>query len=109
MLQMFYLDVAYVCKWFSSVFQMFFKVFHTHVSSVSCFVRMLQVFRLDVLKVNLVLQLVFRMHVLSAFRRMLQVLRPDVFKSRSGVTSMSSLFCCLTFAWVSPPPLSRAG
>jgi hypothetical protein len=44
---------------------------------------MLQVFHLDVLKVDLVLQLVFQMHiscVSSAFRRMVQVLHPDVSK-----------------------------
>ena len=28
----------------------------------------------------------------------------ECFKSRSGVASLSSLFCCLTFASVSPPP-----
>jgi hypothetical protein len=42
---------------------------------------MLQVFHLDVSKVDLVLQLVFQMHVScvsSAFRRMLQVLYPDI-------------------------------
>ena len=44
---------------------------------------MLQVFHMDVLKVDLVLQLVFQMHVScvsSVFRRMLQVLHLDVSK-----------------------------
>jgi hypothetical protein len=47
------------------------------------FIRMLQVFHLDVVKVDLVLQLVFHMHVSyvsSAFRRVLQLLHPDVLK-----------------------------
>ena len=44
---------------------------------------MLQVFYLDVLKIDLVLQLMFHMHiscVSSTFRRMLQVLHPDISK-----------------------------
>jgi hypothetical protein len=46
MLQVFYLDVAYVCNGY------------THVSSVrKCFRRMLQVFHLDVVKVDLVLHM----------------------------------------------------
>jgi hypothetical protein len=73
-LQVFHMYVAYAFHTYS-VFQLFFlQVFHTHVSSVLAVVCMLQVFNLDVSKVDLVLQLVFQMHVLcvlSAFRRML--------------------------------------
>jgi hypothetical protein len=45
----FYLDVAYVCNYFSSVFHVFLHMFHTHVSY---FIRMLQLFYLDVSKVD---------------------------------------------------------
>jgi hypothetical protein len=68
---------------------------------------MLQVFRLNVSKVDVVLQLVFYMHVscvLSAFRRMSQVLHPDVLKVDQSVASLSWLLCCLIFASVFPPP-----
>ena len=48
MLQLFYLDVAYVLQWVSRVFHVFF-VFHTHVSSVSsiffCMLKVLQMFQ----------------------------------------------------------------
>jgi hypothetical protein len=80
-LQVFHLDVAYIFI-HMKYFQVFLQMFHTHVfGCFSCFVRMLQVFYLDVSKVDLVLPLVFQMHVScasSAFRRMLQVLHPDV-------------------------------
>jgi hypothetical protein len=58
---MFYLDVAYVLQWFSSVFHVFLQVFKVHVSSVSStFRRMLQVSHLDVSKVDRVLHLSLR-------------------------------------------------
>jgi hypothetical protein len=66
------------------------------------FVRMLQVFHLDVSKVDLMLQLVFQMHVscvLSAFRHMLQVLHPNV----SKVDRV--LHLCPRFFAASPSPL----
>jgi hypothetical protein len=54
MLLVFYLDVAYVCKFF----QVFFQVFQKHVSSVLfAFRRILQVLHLDVLKIDRVLHL----------------------------------------------------
>jgi hypothetical protein len=53
MLQVFYLDVAYILQWFSSVL-----VFQMHVLSVSsAFRRMLQVLHLNVSKVDWVLHL----------------------------------------------------
>jgi hypothetical protein len=54
MLQVYYLDVAYVCN----VFQVFFQVFQMHVSSVSSdfFVRC-KCLHLDVSKVDLVLHM----------------------------------------------------
>jgi hypothetical protein len=58
---------------------------------------MLQVFHLDISKVNLVLQQVFHMHVLSvssAFRRMLQVLLLEV----SKVDRMLHLPSCFSAA-----------
>ena len=65
MLQVFYLDVAYVLQWFLSVFHMFLQVFQMHVSCVS-----------------------------SAIRRILQVLHPDVLKV-DRVLHLSPYFCCL--------------
>jgi hypothetical protein len=65
-------------------FQVFLQVFRTHVLSVSVVSYVCcKCFHLDVLKVDLVLQLVFQMHVscvLFAFRRMLQVLYSDISK-----------------------------
>jgi hypothetical protein len=56
-LQVFYLDVAFA-RAFSSGFVCFLQVFLTHVSSVSSvFRRMLQMFHLDVSKVDKVLHL----------------------------------------------------
>jgi len=58
MLQVFYLDVAYVCNGFQTFLGVFFHVFHKHVSSVSSiFIRMLQVLHLYVLKVDQVLHM----------------------------------------------------
>jgi hypothetical protein len=75
--------VAYVFT-HMKCFQMFFpSVSYGCFECFNCFIRMLQVFHLDVLKVDLVLQLVFQMHiscVSSVFRRMVQVLHPDVSK-----------------------------
>jgi hypothetical protein len=62
---------------------------------------MLQVFQLDVLKVDLVLQLVFQMHVScvsSAFIRMLQVLHLNVLK----VDRVLHLY--IRFSVAPPPP-----
>jgi hypothetical protein len=62
---------------------------------------MLQVFYLDISKIDLVLQLVFQMYVscvLSAFRCMLQVLHLDV----SKVDLV--LHLCIHFSATSPPP-----
>jgi hypothetical protein len=57
MLQVFYLDVAYVCNSFMC-FQVFLQVFQMHILSVSSiFIRMLQMLYLDVSKVNWVLHL----------------------------------------------------
>jgi len=54
-LQVFYMDVAYVLQ---MVFRCFFQVFHMHVLSVSyVFRHMLQVLYLNVLKVDRVLHL----------------------------------------------------
>jgi len=54
----FYLDVAYVLQWFSSVSCVFLQVFQTNVSNVSSvFRRMLQMFYLDVLKVDRMLHI----------------------------------------------------
>jgi hypothetical protein len=83
-LQVFHLNVAYVFTRMKC-FQVFFfsNVSYACFECFSCFVRMLQVFHLDVSKVDLVLLLVFQMHVLcvsSAFKHMLQVLHPDVSK-----------------------------
>jgi hypothetical protein len=57
---------------FANGFQVFSGVFFTSVSNAcfecfSCFVRMLQVFYLDVIKPDLVLQLVFQMHFFMGF------------------------------------------
>jgi hypothetical protein len=63
---------CYICFHTYEVF--FTSVSYTCFEYFSCFVCMLQVFHLDVLKVDLVLQLVFQTHVLcvsSTFRRML--------------------------------------
>ena len=88
MLQVFYLDVAYVLQWFLSVFHMFLQVFQMHVSCVS-----------------------------SAIRRILQVLHPDVLKV-DRVLHLSPYFCCLASVshlpdtgWAStvPPLLLDAG
>jgi hypothetical protein len=58
MLQMFYLDVAYVLQWLFKCFQVLLQVFQIHVSSVSyVFRRMLQMFHLDVSKVERVLHM----------------------------------------------------
>ena len=52
----FYLDVAYVLQCLFKCFQMFWQVFQTHVSSISSVFRhMLQMFHLNVSKVNWVL------------------------------------------------------
>jgi hypothetical protein len=62
---------------------------------------MLQLFHLDVSKVDLVLQQVSQMHVLyvsSVFRRMLQVLHPDVLKVDRV------LHLCPRFSAASPSP-----
>jgi hypothetical protein len=84
-------------------------VFHTHVSS--CFVRMLQVFYLDVSKVDLVLQLMcsdVSFMCFICFQTYVASVVFKCFKSRSGVASLSSLFYYPTFASVSPPPLSAS-
>jgi hypothetical protein len=55
MLLVFYQDVAYVCN----VFQVFFQVFQTHISSVSSiFFFMLQMLYLDVSKVDWALHMI---------------------------------------------------
>jgi hypothetical protein len=57
-LQVYYLDVEYFCNDFSCVFQVFLQVFQTHVSSVlPVYRRMLQMFHLDVSKVNRLLHM----------------------------------------------------
>jgi hypothetical protein len=77
----------------------FSQVFRKHVfECLSYFIRMLQVFNLDVSEVDLVLQLMFQKHVSSAFRLMLQVLHPDV----SKVDRV--LHICLHFSTVSYSP-----
>jgi len=60
-LQVFYLDVAYVCNAFQVFFLVLLQVFQTHVSSVSTiFFCMLQVLHPDVSKVDRVLHMVCR-------------------------------------------------
>ena len=82
MLKVFYLDVAYVLQWFSSVFHVFFRVFQMHVSNVSSVFRlMLQVLYLDVSKVEHVLHLpssflLPRLGVSSSSRRWLGICWP---------------------------------
>jgi hypothetical protein len=72
------------------------------------------VFHLDVSKVDMVLQLVFHIHVScvsSAFRRMLQVLHPDILKIdrvlhlylRFFAASPSSWYLLLLLPAVAPP------
>jgi hypothetical protein len=53
----FYLDVAYVCNDFSSVFKCFASVLDMCCKCFSCFKHMLQVFHLDVVEVDLVLHM----------------------------------------------------
>ena len=96
-LHVFYLDVVYVFT-HTKCFQVFFvSVLYACFECSSCFVCMLQVFHLNVSIVDLVLQLVFQMHVSCvsfALRRMLQVLHPDVSKVDE---------CCITvFAFLLP-------
>jgi hypothetical protein len=58
MMQVFYLNVAYVCNGFQVFFMCVLQVFQKHVLSVSSvFRRMLQVLHLDVSKVDRVLQM----------------------------------------------------
>jgi hypothetical protein len=52
-LQMFYLDVAYILRWLHTCFQVFLGV----CKCFSCFRSMLQLFHLDVVKVGLVLHM----------------------------------------------------
>ena len=52
MLQLFYLDVAYVYIGFQEFSCAFVSVSNVCCKCFSCFVRMLQVFHLDVLKVD---------------------------------------------------------
>jgi hypothetical protein len=55
-LQMFYLDVAYVLQWLFMCFRVHLQVFQTHISNISSvFRRMLQVLYLDISKVDRVL------------------------------------------------------
>ena len=61
MLQVFYLDVAYILQWFPSAFHVFLQVFQMNVSSgSSAFKYMLQLLHLNVLKVDRVLYLLLR-------------------------------------------------
>jgi hypothetical protein len=113
-LQVFHLDVAYVFT-HMKCFQVFFSsVSHICFECFSCFTLMLQVFYLDISKIDLVLQLVFQMHVScvsSVFKCMLQVLHSDVLKVdrvlhlclRFSTASPSPQ--CLLFLAPSPPPL----
>jgi hypothetical protein len=58
MLQMFYLDIAYVLQKFSKCFMCFLQVFQTYVSNISSvFRRILQMFHQDVSKVDRVLHM----------------------------------------------------
>jgi hypothetical protein len=58
MLQVFYLNVVYVCNGFQVFFHVFLQVFHRHVSSaLSIFRRIFQMLHLDVSKVDRVLHM----------------------------------------------------
>ena len=58
MLQIFYLDLAYVLQWCSNVWCVFLQVFQMRVSNISSvFIRMLQVLYLNISKVDWVLHL----------------------------------------------------
>jgi hypothetical protein len=57
MLQVFYLDNAYACNDFSSVFKRFASVLNVCCKYFSCFRRMLQLFHLNVAKLDLVLHI----------------------------------------------------
>jgi hypothetical protein len=83
---------------------MFLQVFQKYVPSVFIvFVRMLQVFYLDVSKVDLVLQQVLHIHVSSVFRHiLLSVLHLDVSKVDQMLHLSPRFFCCI--ASVSLPP-----
>ena len=91
---------------------MFLQVFQTYVPSISVVsIRMLQVFHLDVLKVDLMLQQVFHMYV-SCLQTYLASVASGCFKSRSSVASASSLsaaspLCLLLLPAPTghPPPL----
>jgi ABC-type proline/glycine betaine transport system permease subunit len=53
MLHVFYQDVAYILQWLFERFQVFLQVFQTYVASVLAVLeRMLQMFHLDVSKVD---------------------------------------------------------
>jgi hypothetical protein len=57
-LQVFYMDVTYVCNGFHAFFRCFLQVFQKHVLSVSfVFKRMLYIFYLDVSKIDQVLHM----------------------------------------------------
>jgi hypothetical protein len=67
-----------------SVFRCFFaSVSYVCFECFNYFILMLLVFHLDVSKIDLMLQLVFQIHVSCVsfdFRHMLQVLHPDILK-----------------------------
>jgi hypothetical protein len=92
MLQVFYLDVAYVLQWFSSVL-----VFQMHVSSVSsAFRRMLQVLHLNISKVDWVLHLppgflLPHLGVSSSSRRWLGIRPPPVLPDAGDVQGDAGL------------------
>jgi hypothetical protein len=82
-LQVFHLDVTYVFTHMKCFRVFFASVSYACFECFSYFVCILQVFHLDVSKVDRMLQPVFQMHiscVSSVFRRMLQVLHLDVSK-----------------------------
>jgi hypothetical protein len=57
LLQVFHLDVAYVCNGFKCFIQLFLQVFQMHVSSVSLSFFMSQLLHLDILKVDRMLHI----------------------------------------------------
>jgi len=80
MLQIFFLDVAYVRNCFSSVFHVFFNMFHMHVSNVSV------VFQVFFMCFCMCFRRMFRMFQL--FRTYIAIVSFGCFKSRSEMLCM---------------------
>jgi hypothetical protein len=97
-LQVFYLDVAYVFASVTDVCSKFLAVF----------VRILQVFHLDVSKVDLMLQQVYAcFECFICLHTYVASVASGGFKSRLDVASSFSLFCCLASVSLPPPASAR--